>query len=141
MLIQFVQVIFPIIPGGISCLAGVLLFGPVKGFILNYVGIVIGSIAAFYLARRYGRPLIETMFSPKIIHKYDSWTEPGKPFAKLLAFAIFFPVAPDDFLCYLAGTTKIKKSTFIWIIILGKPFSIALYSLGLDLIFKLLMVH
>lgn len=31
-LIQIVQVVFPIIPGGISCLAGVLLFGAVPGF-------------------------------------------------------------------------------------------------------------
>ena len=37
--IQLLQVILPIIPGGISNLAGVLLFGSVKGFILNYIGV------------------------------------------------------------------------------------------------------
>lgn len=45
-LIQIVQVVFPIIPGGISCLAGVLLFGAVPGFFYNYIGICVGSCIA-----------------------------------------------------------------------------------------------
>ena len=50
-LIQIVQVVFPIIPGGISCLAGVLLFGAVSGFFYNYIGICVGSCIAFGIAR------------------------------------------------------------------------------------------
>ena len=33
LLLQVVQVVFPVIPGGASCLAGVLAFGPIEGFI------------------------------------------------------------------------------------------------------------
>ena len=33
LLLQIVQVVLPIIPGGASCLAGVLLFGSIYGFI------------------------------------------------------------------------------------------------------------
>ena len=62
-LIQIIQVIIPIIPGGISCLAGVLMFGPVKGFILNYIGISLGSLFIFMLARICGRPLYLRGFS------------------------------------------------------------------------------
>ena len=36
---QAVQVVVPILPGGLGCLAGVLLFGPVQGFVYNYLGI------------------------------------------------------------------------------------------------------
>lgn len=36
--IQIVQVVIPIIPGGISCLAGVVLFGVGMGFLYDYVG-------------------------------------------------------------------------------------------------------
>ena len=36
--IQIEQVVIPIIPGGISCLAGVVLFGAGMGFLYNYVG-------------------------------------------------------------------------------------------------------
>lgn len=40
---QILQVIVPIIPGGITMAAGVMIFGPVWGFIYNYFGIVAGS--------------------------------------------------------------------------------------------------
>ncbi len=64
-LVHIIQVIIPILPGGISCLGGVLLFGAVRGFILNYSGICIGSVLIFQLARRFGRPLVEKLFSLK----------------------------------------------------------------------------
>lgn len=57
-LIQIVQVVIPILPGGVSCLAGVLLFGAIKGFLYNYIGICIGSLLAFSLAKSYGRPIL-----------------------------------------------------------------------------------
>ena len=36
---QAVQVVIPILPGGLGCLVGVLLFGPIWGFAYNYAGI------------------------------------------------------------------------------------------------------
>lgn len=129
--VQIVQVVFPILSGGISCLAGVMLYGPWIGFFCNYVGICIGSMAAFAIARNLGRTAFEKKFSQKQIQKFEKWTDQGKRFSRLFAAAIFFPVAPDDLLCYLAGTTKMTWKQFVIIIWLGKPFSIALYSMGL----------
>jgi len=132
-LFQLIQVVIPIIPGGISLLAGVLLFGPVYGFIYNYIGIVMGSVIAFLLAKYYGTSLMEKLFGKKRMLKYMNWTENAK-FSKLFAFAIVMPIAPDDFLCYLAGTTKMRFKYFLTTIILAKPLSIAAYSFGLNFI-------
>lgn len=131
---QAVQVVIPILPGGLGCLAGVMLFGPWMGFLYNYLGICVGSVAAFLLARQYGRPLLAAMFKPGTIQKYEAWT--ARRFDGLFAAAIFFPVAPDDFLCYLAGTTTMRLRRFTAIILLGKPAAIALYSLGLNVAFQ-----
>ena len=128
---QAVQVVVPILPGGLGCLAGVLLFGPVWGFVYNYVGICIGSLMAFAVARNCGKPLLGLLFSEKTIQRYSHWTEEKGRFARLFALAIFLPVAPDDFLCYLAGTTEMNWGRYTAIILLCKPFSIALYSLWL----------
>ncbi len=133
---QAVQVVVPVLPGGLGCLAGVVLFGPVLGFVYNYAGICIGSLLAFAVARSCGRPLLRLLFSEKLLTKYSSWTEQNNRFARLFALAIFFPVAPDDFLCYLAGTTSMTWRRFTAIILLGKPLSIALYSLGLTVLFQ-----
>ena len=130
--IQGVQVVIPILPGAIGCLAGVLIFGPLWGFVYSYVGISLGSLCAFLLARRYGAPLVRNI-SPKNYEKYIGWLEQDNKFEKFFAAAIFFPVAPDDFLCYLAGLTRMRFRRMATIIFLCKPFSIALYSTGLYL--------
>lgn len=135
-LFQAVQVVVPVLPGGLGCLAGVLLFGPVWGFLFNYAGICIGSLGAFAVARSCGKPLLSLLFSEKLLEKYGRWAEERDRFARLFALAIFLPVAPDDFLCYLAGTTEMSWRRYTVIILLGKPFAIALYSLGLTVIWQ-----
>lgn len=130
-LLQILQVVIPIIPGGISSAAGVLIFGPVAGFIYNYVGICIGSVIIFLLGRRYGKPFILSMVSDKTYNKYVGWLDNQNRFEKLFALAIFLPVAPDDALCLMAGLTNISVKKFTAIILLAKPLSIFLYSMAL----------
>lgn len=134
MVIQITQVIFPIIPGGITCVAGVICFGPVWGFVYNYISICIGSCINFLLIRKYGKPLLVQLSSQKVYDKYVGWLDKGERFDKLFAIAIFLPVAPDDFLCMLAGLTKMTFQKFVMIITLCKPCSILLYSMGLTTI-------
>lgn len=130
-LIQIVQVVIPILPGAIGCLAGVLIFGPFWGFLYNYIGICLGSVIVFFLSRNYGKPFVLRMVKEKNYQKYVGWLDKGKAFDRCFAAAIFFPLAPDDLLCYLAGLTSMKAKRFTGIIFLGKPVSIALYSMGL----------
>ncbi len=136
---QAVQVVVPVLPGGLGCLVGVILFGPLWGFAYNYTGICVGSLLAFAVSRNCGRPLLHLLFSEKTIRKYDQWTTERNRFARLFALAIFLPVAPDDFLCYLAGTTDMSWRSYTAIILLGKPFAIALYSLGLTAVWQMIV--
>ena len=130
-LIQIVQVVIPIIPGGVSLLAGVVFFGAVPGFIYNYIGIVVGSLINFFLARYYGKSFILHIVSEESLEKYTKWTKNQKKFNWFFAIRILAPVAPDDLLCLLAGLTEMKPWTYFWIIVLCKPWTIAAYSLGL----------
>ncbi len=138
-LFQAVQVVVPILPGGLGCLAGVVLFGPWYGFLFNYVGICAGSLTAFAIARSCGRPLLYRLFPRRLIDRYDGWTQEKARFARWLAFLIFIPVAPDDYLCFLAGTTTLSWRRYAAIILFCKPFSIALYSMGLTVVFRRLL--
>lgn len=131
-IIQIAQVVFPIIPGGLTCVAGVLCFGPVWGFLYNYISICIGSCINFLLIRKFGKPLLIQLSSQKLYDKYIGWLDKGERFDRLFAIAIFLPVAPDDFLCMLAGLTKMKFKKFATIIALCKPCSILMYSMGLS---------
>ena len=134
--IQAVQVVIPILPGAIGCVYGVIFWGPVIGFFLNYTGICIGSVCAFLIARRFGRQFVVDMTGGKFFEKYSKYLLKENQFEKLFALLIFLPVAPDDFLCYLAGISSMSVKKFTAIILLGKPAAIFLYSIGLDKIFQ-----
>ncbi|GAA5417049.1 hypothetical protein Pryu01_02110 [Paraliobacillus ryukyuensis] len=136
--LQFVQVIIPIVPGSISCLGGVLVFGPVMGLLYNYIGICLGSIVAFLIAKKYGATVISYLFKPKLREKYRGLVD-HRRFGLIFTLLIFSPIAPDDFLCYLAGTTKMTLSKFNLIILIGKPLPIAIYTFGLELVFRYLV--
>jgi uncharacterized membrane protein YdjX (TVP38/TMEM64 family) len=127
--IQILQVIVPILPGGVSCLAGVVLFGPVGGFIYNYIGLCAGSVLGFRIARVGGRRLLFHLFSAASIAKYDAWTQNKRTFPVLFGIAMLLPGLPDDLICYLAGTTAMKFSRFVAILLPCKILPILLYSL------------
>lgn len=133
--VQAAQVVLPILPGAVGCLCGVLLFGPLWGFVYSYTGICAGSIAAFLLARAYGQPLVYAMGGKRLWDKYSPWLD-RPAYTKFFALLIFLPVAPDDFLCYLSGLSRMKFKTYTAIILLAKPFGIALYSLLLTTAFN-----
>lgn len=135
MAIQVIQVVIPIIPGGITLLGGVIIFGPLWGFIYNYAGIVIGSMIAFQMVRELGRPFLQNV-SGKNYKKYIGWLDKGKRFERMFAIAILLPVAPDDFLCMLAGLTKMSFKKLTVILLLCKPPTIMAYSIGLSSIAK-----
>lgn len=128
-ILQVLQVIFPIVPGGISCLVGVILFGPFKGFLYNYIGLSIGSIIVFSLSRKYGLPLIQKFFSNKTLKKYEKYLN-NKNYSKLFLWGILLPGAPDDLLCYLSGLTSITYKRFVSIILMCKPLTLIVYSIG-----------
>lgn len=136
---QATQVVFPVLPGGIGLLGGTLIFGGRMGFLYNYIGICLGSAAAFLIAKKYGIRVLDLLFSSKLRKKYMHWTE-DRRFSVLFAIAIFMPVAPDDYLCYLAGTTNMSLKKFTAIILLCKPFTLAVYSFGLNAIFRQVMI-
>ena len=139
--LQIIQVIFPIIPGGMTTVAAVSIFGPFWGFVYNYIGVRLGSIAAFLIVRHVGQRFVHAVIPEKFINKYEHYLNDGQRFDRLFAIAILLPVAPDDFLCMLAGLTKMPVKKFVWIIVLCKPWTILAYSMGMNTLIQLLLQH
>ena len=110
-----------------------------QGLLYNYIGICLGSIIVFILAKQYGKQFVKGVVGEKSYEIYIGWVNRGKKFDRMFVFAIFFLVAPEDLLCYIAGLTKMRLRKFIVIILLGKPLSIAVYSLGMTAIIQYLI--
>lgn len=127
LLLQIIQVIIPIIPGGVTTVVGFMAFGPILGFILNYVGIVIGSIILFLLTRRYGKPFILLFMEEKLFARYERKLT-SSTYEKVFALNMASPISPADILVMVTGLSKMTFRRFLYIILLCKPISIVAYS-------------
>lgn len=128
MAIQVVQVVYPIIPGGLTCVVGHLVFGPLYGFIYNFIGIMIGSMVNFLLARRFGEDLARAFVSQETYDKYIGYLNNGKKFERFFFWALVLPGFPDDFLCMVAGLSKMTFKRFVAICLVAKPATLYLYT-------------
>lgn len=133
-LFQALQVVIPVLPGYLGCAAGAVAFGTMTGFWCNYIGISVGSIIAYFLARKYGIDIVLALFPEKQYEKWSKRIEKSRSYDWFLFIATLLPLFPDDFLCYFSGLMKMNSKKFIWIIILGKPWCILAYSIGFGLI-------
>ncbi len=131
-LLQIIQIIIPVIPGGLSCVIGVLVFGPLFGFLYNFAGMLIGSALAFWIGKKCGKTFILKFVSQSKYQKYEVWLEKGKKFNIFFALAIFFPGSPDDLLCMIAGMTLMSFKKFLTLYALCKPLSLLTYSIGFE---------
>lgn len=146
-LLQIVQTVAAPIPGQVVGSVGGFLFGP-WGILWTLIGSLIGDYIVFRLARRFGRPLLEKLFSPATIRKFDFIVDTKS--ASLILFAIFLlPGFPDDVVCYIAGLTKLPIRRLMLLVGLGRLPTIILTNylgaglssnLGLVMVISVLMV-
>ena len=135
-----IQVIIPVLPGSLMLVVSPLLFGAFRGFLYSYIGILIGSVIAFLLAKRYGQVVLSIFVNEKYRQIFNNYTS-KKQFTINFALMILLPGFPDDYLTYLAGTTSMSLITFLIIIVPCKIPGILLYSLGIPSLYKYISKH
>ena len=95
-LLSFLQVTFIPIPSTVTILAGNYVFGAWRSSVYSWIGIMAGSILAFWLGRLIGRP-----------------------------FMFLLPMFPDDALCAVAGLLRVRFLTFVFMQVLSRTVAIA----------------
>ncbi len=129
-LIQFLQVVILPIPSFITVGAGVLLFGPLKGAFFSCVGIILGSILAYYVGKFFGVKVAEWLVGADNLKKWLKFIN-GKD-KIVLTFMFLFPFFPDDVLCFVAGITTISPIFFVVMIIITRIITIFISSYSLN---------
>ena len=129
-LIQFLQVVILPIPSFITVGAGVLLFGPLKGAFFSCVGIILGSILAYYVGKFFGIKVVEWLVGVDNLKKWLKFIN-GKD-KIVLTFMFLFPFFPDDVLCFVAGITTISPIFFVVMIIITRIITIFISSYSLN---------
>lgn len=116
--LQAVQIVVAPVPGGTTGVIAGFLFGPLVGTLLTAVGGAIGSFVAFWLSRRYGRPLAERFVAPETLAEFDAAAGDHGAFVLFVVFLL--PGFPDDAICFLGGLTDIDLRTLVAISVVGR---------------------
>lgn len=119
MLIQFLQVTILPLPSALTIATGTALFGVANAVVISSIGIILGSMFAFFLGKVFGRNLAVWLCGEKNVNKYQEITK-GKD--KILFFLMFLlPFFPDDLLCILAGMTNMSYLSFFIMMLATRP--------------------
>jgi uncharacterized membrane protein YdjX (TVP38/TMEM64 family) len=119
LVLQVFQTVFAPIPGNVVGMVGGMAFGEWMGFLLTVVGSALGMALVIAISRRFGRPLLEKLFSKSKVKKLD-WLLDHSAVEMVLFLIFLFPFMPDDLVGYLAGLTKIRFRNLMIISVVGK---------------------
>lgn len=115
-IIMFTLVPLTLFPDAVLAVAGGMIFGVWLGALYTIIGAVCGGILSFFIARHFGRGLVE-----KLIKHKAQWFDDGvekKGF--LLIFILrLVPLIPYDVISYGAGLSKIKFKDFLTATVIG----------------------
>ena len=125
--LQFIQVIFSPIPGSVTTIAGGMLFGFFYGFLLSLGAIFLGSLAAFLLGKRFGRPLVEKIAGKAVVEKYMKNVSSRQRVVLIMMFLL--PFFPDDLLCLIAGLSAMRVPQFSLLMLLTRPWGLLFSAL------------
>ena len=116
--LQALQVVIAPIPGQLTGILGGYLFGQWGGLFYSTIGLSLGSLTAFAVARGLGARYIQRFVSPDIWRKLGFIVEAE---GTILCFVIFLiPGLPKDMACYLFGLSPMPFWVFALISTLGR---------------------
>lgn len=119
MLFQALQVAIAVIPGEPVQLAGGYVFGTFLGGVYTTVGMMAGSLIAFYLARIIGMPVIRIFVPKKQLEKFEFLINSNK--GETAMFLIFLiPGIPKDVMLYIAGISPVKPLKFFMLYMIAR---------------------
>jgi uncharacterized membrane protein YdjX (TVP38/TMEM64 family) len=116
--LQILQVLFAPIPGELTGFIGGYLFGIGLGFTFSTIGLTLGSLFAFLVARRLGLPFVRRFVGQELMGKFDYLMEHQGAFFSFIFFLI--PGLPKDYFCYLLGLSPMHVLTFFIISTIGR---------------------
>lgn len=120
-------------PSELITLANGMVFGPLRGSVITWVGAMLGALGTFAMVRWLGRPFVHRMLSENQLRHLTDWSARQGGMALLLGRLI--PVISFNLLNDAAALTHISWWTFIWATGLGiLPLTILLNVFGASML-------
>ena len=110
--LQILQVIIAFIPSDIINLTSGYILGPTLGFIISYLGLISGTVLAFYIARLFGKKIVTKLVKKDTLDKISLKVNSSLSIPNIFILSII-PFMPRDVLVYAIGLTNIKPKKFL----------------------------
>lgn len=111
-LLQIIQVVIAFIPSDIINLSSGYILGPTLGFIVSYVGLISGTVLAFYIARLFGTKIVTKIVKKDTLEKISEKADSSLSIPNIFILSII-PFMPRDILVYAVGLTNINPKKFL----------------------------
>ncbi len=118
---EIVQVVIIPIPGQPFEVAGGWLLGLVWGSVIGSAGAFAGSLAAFHIARRFGRDWVHRHVGGGVQNRVARELRKGARMEWIIFWLMMIPNFPRDPLCFIAGVSGMRARGFVLIALLGRP--------------------
>ena len=115
-LVMVVCAVLPI-PAEVPAVANGILFGPIWGTAITWVGAVIGAQTSFELSRRYGTALFQKVTG--VEGRPIELSDHSSKCVLVLLTSRLIPLVPFTLLNWAAGATSISRWTFFWTTAIG----------------------
>ena len=116
-------------PAEIIACANGMIYGPVWGTVITWIGAMLGAATAFGLVRLLGRPFVHRVLSSRHQQQLALWSQEHG--ASALLSARLIPVIAFNLINYAAALTEISWWTFLWATGIGiLPLTVLLNVLG-----------
>ena len=123
------QVVIALVPGELLEIAAGYAFGYFAGTFVCIIGIMLGSIIAILLSRKFGRRLVESLYPREKIDALPILNDPKK--RNVMTFLFFLiPGTPKDFFTYVIGMTEMSIPAYIALTMFSRLPSIIMSTVG-----------
>ena len=133
--LQILQVVIAFIPSDFINLSSGYILGPYFGFLISYLGLVSGTIIAFYISRIFGKEIVLKFVKEETLNKISNKVSSNMSITNIFILSII-PFMPRDALVYALGLTNIKPKKFLLPYLLARIPLVLILSITGDTLFK-----
>lgn len=116
---QFLQAVSGVIPALPIQIAAGLTYGAFMGLLICLCGIFLGSSLVFLLVKKYGRPLVDRMFSGEKQQKL-AFLQNARRLERIVFILYLIPAMPKDVFTYLAALTPLTPGRYLLITMIAR---------------------
>ena len=117
--LQIFQIIVSVLPGQALQFAAGYAYHFWLGFLFSVIGVALGTVITFYLARLLGKDALHVIFGEEKFSRFVHTLNSKRSF--IVLFVIFLiPGLPKDLITYAAGVSEIRIVPFLLLSLTGR---------------------